>query len=74
MKAKIYLKEERIRDAFDFFDRVYYFYFLFLNIFQDKSGAITMNELQAVLSGEELKLTEENIKLLIAEVDINKDD
>lgn len=33
-----------------------------------------MDELKQVLQGEELRMTEENIRILIQEVDINKDE
>jgi calcium-dependent protein kinase len=60
MRSKIYMKEDILRTAFEFFD-------------VDKSGFITIDELRQVLGSDEMKLPENEIEILIKEVDINND-
>ena len=60
MKSKIYLKDEHLRRAFEYFDK-------------DKSGTISVDELQSVLSGDTMKIPTSDIKNLMKEVDLDKD-
>ncbi len=48
MKSKIYLKDEHLRRAFEYFDK-------------DKSGTITVDELTLVLSDDTMKIPEQEI-------------
>ncbi|CDW87482.1 protein kinase domain containing protein [Stylonychia lemnae] len=61
MKSKIYLREENIRGAFQYFD-------------QDQSGSITKDELKSILSSEDVMIPDAYIEQIIKEVDVNKDD
>jgi Ca2+-binding EF-hand superfamily protein len=60
MRAKIYLKESNLKQAFEFFDA-------------DKSGFITFDELKKVLCGDGLRIPDKEIYHLISEVDANGD-
>jgi calcium-dependent protein kinase len=60
MRSKIYLKEDHLRSAFEFFDT-------------DNSGTITLDELKRVLSSDDMRIPENEIINLLNEVDMNKD-
>jgi calcium-dependent protein kinase len=60
MKSKVYLREENILQAFDYFDR-------------DHSGNITVEELRKVMCNDEYGLDNSLIEKMISECDINKD-
>lgn len=60
MKSKIYLNDDYLKRAFEFFD-------------QDGSGTITLEELRKILSDDTMKIPVSDIEKLIKEVDIDKD-
>jgi calcium-dependent protein kinase len=60
MRSKIYLKEDHLRSAFEYFDI-------------DQSGTITVEELKKVLSNDEMGIPEREIEELIREVDKDND-
>mmetsp|Transcript_26497 Transcript_26497/g.25631 ORF Transcript_26497/g.25631 Transcript_26497/m.25631 type:complete len:112 (+) Transcript_26497:1106-1441(+) len=61
MKSKIYLNESYLQNAFDFFDK-------------DKDGLITFQELKSVLQDDTMHISDDDLKLIISEVDFNKDE
>lgn len=60
MKSKIYLKEDYLKSAFQYFDK-------------DNSGSISLEELRSVLSRGEIGIPDTEIEKLIQEVDVNHD-
>jgi calcium-dependent protein kinase len=60
LKSKIYMNEDNIMQAFDYFDK-------------DKSGTITVEELRKVMSNEEMGIDTATIEKMISDCDINKD-
>lgn len=70
MKSKVYLKEENLKTAFAYFDKVRK---ICLMLLQDNSGFITRDELKAILSSDDFKIPDSEIDRLIKEVDFNKD-
>lgn len=60
MKSKIYLKEDYLKSAFQYFDK-------------DNSGSISLDELKSVLSRGEIGIPDVEIEKLIKEVDVNHD-
>ena len=72
MKSKIYMKEDNLKRAFQYFDKVTYFHFSY-HTQQDKNGRISIQELKQVLSSDKLSISEAEIEKLVGEVDANKD-
>ena len=60
MRSKIYLKEDHLRTAFEYFDK-------------DNSGSISIDEIKQVLSSDEFLIPDAEIEKIVKEVDMNKD-
>lgn len=60
LQSYTYLKETHLKSAFSYFDK-------------DGSGTISLEELSQCLQNEDFTLSEDIIKQLLEEVDINKD-
>lgn len=60
MQSYVYLNESNLQNAFQYFDK-------------DGNGTITVEELKDTLCHDNLLLTQDDIKNIINEVDVNKD-
>lgn len=71
MKSKVYLKEEYLKLAFSYFDKVTSINNL--RFLQDGNGKISQSELKEVLSNEDVQIADDELLQIIREVDTNKD-
>ena len=60
MQSYVYLKENNLQNAFEYFDK-------------DGNGTITLEELKQTLASDEVMLDAADVEAIINEVDVNKD-
>lgn len=60
MQSYVYLKENNLKHAFEYFDR-------------DGNGTITLEELKETLSSDDLLLDESELEKIISDIDKNDD-